>query len=126
MAKVYFNDREHLVIKINSKEATKLNFGIPVTGLLNVCLCGTCNNECSSDDIYYIAGINEVMCDKCIDDYVKNMNHYTDEDSLTYEIRHFNYVAEKLDMKERAMITPNGKVVIYDNKNGKIPETSYT
>lgn len=116
MAKIYKNDREHLVIQMNAREATELNFGIPVTGLNNICLCGTCNQECKPEDIYYIAGINEVMCKDCIEDYVKNMNHYTDEDSSKYELAHFNNVAERLNMNERAAITPGGKIVIYDKK----------
>lgn len=114
MAKVYNNQREFLIIQINAHEATELNFGIPVTGLNNVCLCETCNNECKPEDIYYVAGINEVMCKDCVEDYVKNMNHYIDDDSLNYEINHFNVIADKLDMKERACKTPNGKLVIYD------------
>ena len=115
MAKIYKNNREHLVIQMNANEATELNFGIPVTGLNNICLCGTCNQECKPEDIYYICGINEVMCGDCIEDYVNNMNHYTDEASLDYEIAHFNYVAKTLKMTERAAITPNGKLIIVNN-----------
>ena len=117
MAKVYNNKREHLVIILDAKEATELNFGIPIVGLNNMCLCGTCNKECKPQDIYYICGINEVLCKDCAEDYCENMNHYVDDDSLKYEINHFNYVAAKLNMKERAGITPNGKVVIYDKEH---------
>lgn len=113
MAKVYYNKREHLVIQMNAHEATELNFGIPIVGLNNMCLCGTCNNECKPEDIYYIAALNEVMCKDCIEDFVENSNHYVDTDSLLYESKHFNNVAEKLKMQERVAITPNGKCVLY-------------
>lgn len=112
MAKLYTNKKQHLIIKMNAHEATELNFGIPVTGLNNICLCGSCNQECKPEDIYYIAGINEVMCGDCIEDFVDNMNHYVDDDSLKYEISHFNHVATKLNMEERAVLTPNGKLII--------------
>lgn len=115
MAKVYYNDREHLIIKMNAHEATKLDFGIPIVGLNNMCICGSCNNECKPEDIYYVAGINEVMCKDCVEDYVKNMNHYVDTDSLKYESGHFNNVASKLNMKERAALTADGKAIIYDS-----------
>lgn len=114
MAKIYKNDKNFLIIQMNSEEATKIGFGFEITGLLNMCVCGTCNHECKDYHIYYIAGINEVQCDNCITDYVKNMNHYIDDDSLIYEVRHFNYYAEKLGMKERVKITPNSKFEFYE------------
>lgn len=117
MAKVYYNDREHLVIQMNIQEATEIGFGIPVTGLNNICLCGSCNKELKPEDIYYVCGINEVLCKDCIEDYVKNMNHYVDDDSLEYEIRHFNQYATELGIKERAVMSANGKAIICDIKD---------
>lgn len=119
MAKVYYNKREHLVIRMNVREATKLDFGFKILGINNLCICGTCNNECKPNDIYYIAGINEVMCQDCIDDYCNNMNHYVDNDSLIYESNHFNRIAEKLGMNERAALTADGKCVIYNSKTAE-------
>jgi len=119
MAKVYFNTNKHLVIQMNNAEATKLGFGIPITGLNNMIICGTCNEECKPEDIYYVCGINETLCKDCVEDYVANMNHYVDDDSLQYEIRHFNHVAEILDMKECASLTPDGKCIIYNKDETK-------
>lgn len=126
MAKIYNNKREHLVIQINSHEATELNFGVPIVGLSNMCLCGTCNNECAPEDIYYVCGINEVMCKDCIEDYCNNMNHYVDDNSLQYEINHFNFVAKKINMKERAILTADGKCVICDVDDIKDLQPCYT
>lgn len=119
MAKVYFNNAKHLIIQMNNKEATKLGFGIPITGLQNMILCGTCNTECKPEEIFYVCGINETLCKDCVEDYVKNMNHYVDNDSLQYEMRHFNHVAELLDMKERAALTSEGKCIIYNKDEVK-------
>lgn len=119
MAKVYNNDKRHLVIEISPGEATKLNFGIDITGLNNMFLCGSCNQEINPHNMYYICGINEVMCKDCLEDYVKTMNHYCDDDSLLYEAKHFNAVATKLGMKERATVSNNGKCVIYDIDKAK-------
>lgn len=110
MAKVYENNKKFLIIQMNAQEATELNFGIQVPGINNICLCGTCNNECVGDR-YYIAGINELVCEDCIEDFVRNMNHYTDEDSLFYEVNHFNFVANKLGMDKTAVIE-NEKIVL--------------
>ena len=66
----------------------------------------------ANKDIFYVACINEVLCENCITDYVKNMSHYTDDDSLKYEINHFNIVAQKLGMSEKAGLAVDKKIVI--------------
>ena len=55
---------------------------------------------------------NEVMCEDCLTDFIKNMSHYHDYDSLRYEINHFNIIAQKLGMSEKAAQTPDGKLII--------------
>lgn len=112
MAKLYKNDKNFLVIQMSGAEASSLGFGIEVTGCLNSIVCGTCNASIEHKDIYYLAGINEVLCEDCLNDYLKNMNHYIDDDSLRYEINHFNVIANKLGMEEKAAQTPNSKIII--------------
>ena len=93
-------------------EASDLGFGMEVTGCLNLIVCGICNTTIEHKDIFYVAGINEVLCEDCIEDYTKNMSHYTDIDSLKYEINHFNIIAQKLGMSEKAAFTPDSKIVV--------------
>ena len=112
MAKIYKNDKNFLIIKMDGAEASGLGFGIEVTGCLNVIVCGSCNASIEHKDIFYVACINEVLCENCITDYVKNMSHYTDDDSLKYEINHFNIVAQKLGMSEKAGLAVDKKIVI--------------
>ena len=112
MAKVYTNDKNFLVIEMNGAEASGLGFGIEIPGCLNAIICRGCNSQIEHKEIYYIAGINEVMCKDCADEYVKNMSHYTDIDSLKYEINHFNIIAQKLGMSEKAAFTTDNKIVI--------------
>lgn len=112
MAKVYTNDKNFLVIQMDGAEASELGFGMEVTGCLNSIVCGTCNTSIEHKDIFYVAGINEVLCEDCIEDYTKNMSHYTDIDSLKYEINHFNIIAQKLGMSEKANFSPDNKIII--------------
>lgn len=112
MAKVYTNDKNFLIIQMDGAEASDLGFGIEVPGCLNMIVCGTCNTEIEHKDIYYVAGINEVLCKECLDDTLENMNHYIDDDSLRYEINHFNIIAQKLGMSERANFTADSKIII--------------
>ena len=112
MAKVYKNDKNFLIIEMDGAEASGLGFGIEVTGCLNVIVCGSCNASIEHKKIFYVACINEVLCENCITDYVKNMSHYTDDDSLKYEINHFNIVAQKLGISEKASFTADNKIII--------------
>lgn len=112
MAKRYKNDKNFLIIEMDGTEASDLGFGVEVTGCLNVIVCGSCNTSIEHKKIFYVACINEVLCEDCITDYVKNMSHYTDDDSLKYEINHFNIIAEKLGMTEKAAFGTDNKIII--------------
>ena len=114
MAEIVKNDKNFLIIKLSNKEANKLNFGIFKTNDDdNIFLCGSCNVICNDDNIYYIAAINEILCEACMTDFVKNMNHYTDSNSLKYEIKHFNHYANILNIDTIAGTTPEGKLVLF-------------
>ena len=116
MAEVVKNDKNFLIIKLNDEEANKLNFGIfkrIFDDNDNIFICGSCNVICDESELYYIAGINEVLCKDCMEDFVKNMNHHTDNNSLRYEIKHFNYFANILNIDTRAGTTPEGKLVLF-------------
>ena len=115
MAKIYTNDNNFLVIEMNDAEASELGFGIEIPGSLNTIVCGSCNSQIEHKEIYYIASLNEVMCKDCADDYIKNMSHYTDIESLKYEISHFNIIAQKLGMSEKAGFSPDNKIIITEN-----------
>lgn len=112
MAKVIKNDKNFLIIKINEEEANKLNFGIFKETNYSICVCGSCNIICDYDNIYYIAAINEILCEDCMNDFVKNMSHYTDENSLKYEVKHFNHCANLLDIDAIAGVTVDGKLIV--------------
>ena len=120
MAEIVKNDKNFLIIKINDEEANKLNFGIFKRIFEdddNIFLCGSCNVICNEDNIYYISAINEILCEACMEDFVKNMNHYMDSNSLRYEIKHFNHYANILNLNIKAETTPEGKLVlIYKDK----------
>lgn len=113
MAEVITNNKNFLIIKMNEKEATKCNFGmLPGKEENNIIICGSCN-IILDEELYYIAGINEVLCKDCMEDFVKNMNHYTDDNSLRYEIKHFNYYAAILNLDVKAGTTPEGKLILF-------------
>lgn len=124
MAKIYNNDKKFLIIQLDNKEATELGFGVQITALTNVCVCGSCNKELNPD-MYYVAAINEVLCEDCMLDYIKHMNHYCDDDSLIYEVNHFNKIAEQLNIKEKASITHDSKIILYDKEKVKEHFASY-
>ena len=103
MAKIYKNDKDFLIIELDKEELIKLNFG-PI--------CDNCNTLIENKH-FYVCCVNRCMCEDCLDDFIDNMKHYTDNASIEYEIIHFNYVMRALEQDERAMRTPNGKLTIY-------------
>ena len=113
MAEIVKNDKNFLIIKLSDKEANKLNFGIFKNDNNDIFLCDCCNVICNEDNMYYIASINEILCEACMEDFVKNMNHHIDNNSLRYEIKHFNYYANILNIDINAGTTPEGKLVLF-------------
>ena len=111
MAEVIKNDKNFLIIKLNEKEANKLNIGIFENVDNNILGCGSCKIT-GNNPRYYIAAINEILCEDCMNDFVKNMSHYTDKNSLKYEVKHFNHCANLLDIDAIAGVTVNGKLIV--------------
>lgn len=111
MAEIIKNDKNFLIIKLNNKEANKLNIGMFENVDNDIFSCGSCKIT-GNNPRYYIAAINEILCEDCMNDFVKNMSHYTDENSLKYEVKHFNYCANRLNIDIIAGITVYGKLIL--------------
>lgn len=82
MAKKIKTEKDFLVIKMNMKEAESIGFGLGG----GACICMDCNNVCY-DDIYYVAVLNDTLCEECYNEYIKEATYYP-EDS---EIEQKNY-----------------------------------
>lgn len=100
MAQLYKNDKGFLIIQMTHLEATlDCEFGIRTSRFTSKILCDTCNNELDSfDDIYYVAILNRALCKECCDDFIKNIDRSPED--ISYEKRHYNYYAEKLNLKK--------------------------
>ena len=103
MAKRYDNDKGFLVIEMSYEEARDIcGFGITYvsedTGLIydHKLLCDTCNNSIT-DNVYYVAAINRVLCKECCDDIIANQKRYKED--IPYEKRHYNYYAEGFNLE---------------------------
>ena len=102
MAKIYKNDKNFLVIEMSYEEAKDIcEFGITQinkdTGEIigHNLLCDSCNNEVT-DNIYYVAVLNRALCKECCDDFIDNISR--DKEDIPYEVRHYNFYAEKLNL----------------------------
>ena len=96
MAKRYENDKGFLIIQMEPLEALlQCNIGG---------ICDNCNNDINIfeedgfGDIYYIAAINRAVCKRCCDDFIKNMTRYKED--IPYEVLHYNFYAEKLNLEK--------------------------
>lgn len=99
MAKKYDNDKGFLVIEMSYNEAKDIcNFGCVTGETERIIVCDNCNDKFDSNDkIYYFACLNRAFCKECTDDIIANQERYKED--IPYEKRHYNYYAEKLNLK---------------------------
>lgn len=96
MAKKYDNPKDFLIIEMSYEEAVSVDFGGEFEGK-HIIVCDTCNQLFNEDDnIYYVACINRALDKECCDDFIGNADRY--EEDIPYEIKHYNYYAEKLKL----------------------------
>ena len=92
MAKKFKNRKGFLIIEMNQDEAKSLGFGMYGDG---TCVCSHCNNL-SQDKIYYVAVLNDTMCETCVKNFVQTSIRY-DED-ISYETRKFEMYSKILNL----------------------------
>lgn len=90
MAKKIKTEKGFLVIKMNTVEAARIGFGIGGSG---ACICMECNNPCF-DIIYYIAVLNDTMCAKCYNEYIKEATYYPEDSDI--EQRNYDFYISAL------------------------------
>lgn len=91
MAQLYKNDKGFLIIEMSIPEATvNCNFGI---------VCDNCNELLVGEEtVYYFAVLNRLFCKECTDDIIKNINRESED--IPYEVKHYNYYADKLGIEK--------------------------
>lgn len=92
MAKIVENDKGFKVINLSREDAASLGFGVYNSG---VCLCTNCNKPCT-EDIHYIAALNDTMCKDCYEEWVKGAKRYSED--IPIEERNFNYYKKDLNL----------------------------
>lgn len=89
MAKKIKTDKGFLVIKLNREEAGMLGFGLGE----GECICMDCNNLCG-DTIYYVAVINDVMCEECYNKFIEEATYYPEDSAI--EQRNYDFYISML------------------------------
>lgn len=91
MARKVENKKDFLVIEITWEEAQQLGFGIP-----EGCICMKCNNIIDHNKIYYVAVLNDTMCEDCFNKWLETAKNYPEDREI--EAKNFNYYCTKLWM----------------------------
>lgn len=89
MAKKIKTEKGFLVIKMNREEAESIGFGIGG----GACICMQCNDLCMND-IYYVAVLNDTMCEKCYNEYVNEATYYPEDSKI--EQRNYDFYISML------------------------------
>ena len=90
MAKKIKTEKGFLVIKMNMEEAASIGFGMGGGACI---ICMECNNLCFND-IYYIAVLNDTMCAKCYNEYIKEATYYPEDSAI--EQRNYDFYISML------------------------------
>lgn len=93
MARIVNNDKGFKVINLSIEDAASLGFGLYGSG---ACICMHCNKGCLSEDIHYIAVLNDTMCKDCYEKWLKGAKRYSED--IPIEDRNFNYYKEALGL----------------------------
>lgn len=102
MAAIYDNPKGFLIIEGSVNEFThKCNFGINRTTLI----CDRCNNIIKTNfenckDVskaYYVAVLNMILCEDCVDKFIANSIRY--DDDIPIEERNFKNVCHALGLE---------------------------
>lgn len=94
MATVVKNEENFKVLKLSQREARRIGWGT-----IHGCVCMHCN-DIIQKRIYYVACLNDCMCDKCFNKYIKEAEHYTDYEDIEVENRNFNYYKNLLKVED--------------------------
>ena len=89
MAKKFENKKGFLIIEMSIKEADSIGFGFEG----GACICLGCNNICIQN-VYYVAVLNETMCEDCVKDFIENSTRY--EEDIPYEERNYKHYSNQL------------------------------
>lgn len=90
MAKKVSNSKGFLIIQMSVTEAQLLGFGFN-----GACVCMSCNDLCLPD-VYYIAALNDCMCEKCMEKFLSDATRY--EEDIPYEEKYYNQYTKILGL----------------------------
>lgn len=88
MAEIVNNDKGFKVLKLSPQEALNAGMGIPAG-----CICVHCNNIIANN-IYYIAVLNDCMCENCYNEWFKDSKYYPEDAKI--EERNFNFYYNRI------------------------------
>lgn len=89
MAEVVDNNKALFVIKMTPEESAKIGFGFTP----GECICANCNMVINGP-IYYIAVLNDTMCEDCYKKFIRTAKRYPEDDE--FEESNFIYYAQLL------------------------------
>ena len=82
---------------LNDADMHKLGFGVSHNEKHTVALCDSCADYIHKGGYIYIPVMNNILCQKCFDDWQKYGKYYKEDDN--YQNKYAFYVANKLGYK---------------------------
>lgn len=86
-----------IALLLNDVDMRKLGFGISHKHKHVFALCDSCNSSIHKGSYIYIPVLNNILCQKCFDDWQKNGAYYEEDDNFQH--KYAIAVANKLGYK---------------------------
>ena len=81
--------QKHLIIQISKKKAVELGFETVAIGK-GYLICAVCSQVFDSDDVCYVASINDILCKECQEEFLVKAELKTDSLSIHTERDNYN------------------------------------
>lgn len=93
MAKIIENNKQFKVLSLSVEDLDTLKWGVLEDGVRGA-VCAFCN-DLVTEDIHYLAVINDTMCPKCFQSWVRTAVNYPSDRKI--EEKNFNNTVRRLE-----------------------------
>lgn len=95
MAKNVINQKGFKIIKLNPQECKLIGFGFQDETDFEL-ICDNCNELILSQDCYYVACLNRVLCSECFERWYEYAERYPED--IRWETHKYNDTVRRLEV----------------------------
>ena len=95
MAKRIINKKDFKIIRLTVEECKTIGFGIQDEDYHEL-ICDNCNELLITQDCYYVAVLNRVLCSECFEEWYEDAVRYPED--IRWETNKYNMTVRQLEV----------------------------